>query len=393
MPQLILPSNELAIEPRQNSNSLREPLVQSAGNINHPVLASDRGHNDDKVSVQSYMASLQSFDDYPPSQHTVYNYDWMAGGAYGMQPPSQPQFKTLPSQRFGRNRRSVIGGRKKRNPIADSPQYRAYRSRQTKNGQQKWSDVLEDLFLDALMEIPNTMFRKKFTIGDKLYGRNELISNYLWIGYKQSLPKGVEPDLAMRRSRKQVSSHIQVLEKFIKGHPDYHVLFPPKSKTPANGFEESFKDNKTLKALAAGRLPSPENDEGDPDDHEQPLFLKPCSFEMFVASVAPAGTEKFRIHDYSSLTTSPFNGSRQSIEMVRDRFPDLVKLRDLPPCVIHLNVGINMMREQPRGADLNIRVLLQADFLPQTQWKTLTTLLKPKCLSGKLLFCYIPSST
>lgn len=44
----------------------------------------------------------------------------------------------------------------------------------------------------------------------------------------------------MRRGRKQVSSHIQVLKGFMKDHPEFNRLFPEKS-VAANGFEDSFK--------------------------------------------------------------------------------------------------------------------------------------------------------
>lgn len=70
----------------------------------------------------------------------------------------------------------------------------------------------------ALQVIPK-MGRRKYSMRGKPYGRNELISEYLWISYKQSLPPGAVPDETMRRARKQVSSHIQVLKGFMKGHP------------------------------------------------------------------------------------------------------------------------------------------------------------------------------
>jgi transcriptional enhancer factor len=52
----------------------------------------------------------------------------------------------------------------------------------------------------------------------KQQGRNELIKEYLWIAYSQSLPPGAEKDPGMKRGRKQVSSHIQVLKNFFTHH-------------------------------------------------------------------------------------------------------------------------------------------------------------------------------
>lgn len=63
------------------------------------------------------------------------------------------------------------------------------------------------------------MGRRKFSCRGKPHGRNELIKEYLWIAYLQSLPPGAKPDMGMMRTRKQVSSHIQVLKGFLKDHP------------------------------------------------------------------------------------------------------------------------------------------------------------------------------
>lgn len=69
------------------------------------------------------------------------------------------------------------------------------------------------------MVIPK-MGRRKFSLNGKPHGRNELISLYLWIAYCDSLPPGVKPDPTMQRTRKQVSSHIQVLKGFLRTHPE-----------------------------------------------------------------------------------------------------------------------------------------------------------------------------
>jgi transcriptional enhancer factor len=63
------------------------------------------------------------------------------------------------------------------------------------------------------------MGQRKFSFGGKPHGRNELIREYLWLVYNESLAPGQYPDEAMRRTRKQVSSHIQVLKGFMKEHP------------------------------------------------------------------------------------------------------------------------------------------------------------------------------
>lgn len=63
------------------------------------------------------------------------------------------------------------------------------------------------------------MGRRKFSFKGKPHGRNEVISEYIWIAYLQSLPPGQPPDPSMKRGRKKVMSHIKVLKDFVKGHP------------------------------------------------------------------------------------------------------------------------------------------------------------------------------
>lgn len=69
------------------------------------------------------------------------------------------------------------------------------------------------------------MGRRKYSYKGKPHGRNEMISEYLWLAYCQSLPLGATPDETMRRARKQVSSHIQVLKTFLKEHPACMLLY------------------------------------------------------------------------------------------------------------------------------------------------------------------------
>lgn len=70
----------------------------------------------------------------------------------------------------------------------------------------------------ALLLIPQQMGKRKYTMRSKLWGRNMLIAEFLWIAYCASLPPGTEPDPKMKRKRKQVSSHIQVLKNFFLNH-------------------------------------------------------------------------------------------------------------------------------------------------------------------------------
>jgi transcriptional enhancer factor len=129
------------------------------------------------------------------------------------------------------------------------------------------------------------MGRQKYNMRGGLHGRNMLILEYIWIAYQKSLPEGVAPDEQMRRKRKQVSSHIQVLKNFYKyckycTIPQARVSPTPGSSTDGltdhflfgiddNEKEKDKRRNKTdpvidenplkhsavLKAIAAGQLP------------------------------------------------------------------------------------------------------------------------------------------
>ena len=94
----------------------------------------------------------------------------------------------------------------------------------------------------ALLKIPK-LGRKKIVLDGRPYGRNELIAKYIYLATKKT------------RSRKQVSSHIQVMKKKMIDHPDceyqapdsYSVLVKLISlvnslfgiEKPNNGFEEN----------------------------------------------------------------------------------------------------------------------------------------------------------
>jgi len=109
-----------------------------------------------------------------------------------------------------------------------SPQPRASRERSTRQSTTDvWPDDVEVAFWEALRLIPK-LGRRKVLVHGKPCGRNELIADY------------IERKTGKMRSRKQVSSHIQVLKNVKRGDLEFQQLIAePTSEedyyTPAGG--------------------------------------------------------------------------------------------------------------------------------------------------------------
>jgi hypothetical protein len=95
------------------------------------------------------------------------------------------------------------------------PKYIDYRSRPRcdtgKDGKPVWDDRIEEAFQNALANIEPMGRRKKSQRG-RPHGRNELISEWIM------------QETGEFRSRKQVSSHIQVLNEIMKDVPEWKAL-------------------------------------------------------------------------------------------------------------------------------------------------------------------------
>ncbi|XXH03043.1 hypothetical protein Hte_009433 [Hypoxylon texense] len=208
-----------------------------------------------------------------------------------------------------------------KNPIYAYKHFADYRNKVMQKELEKeqpiWPLWLEDAFLDALLLIPQ-MGRKKFSSKTILYGRNMLITEYLWIYHwllhppkngetipnRQLREKG--PDgkpHPMYRGRKQVSSHIQVLKGFFATLVTFHFIFPSKRDGKEEDRKlirddddtESFKNNRVLISIADGRLP----DERPNYEYfarllnaDNDVFLRPKQCWIFVSSSQVSLKEK-----------------------------------------------------------------------------------------------------
>ncbi|RDL42463.1 uncharacterized protein BP5553_02442 [Venustampulla echinocandica] len=361
----------------------RQPLTDSAGNSQLHALASAGLYHDNKE-----LQSRATRPMYPtPTVPSL--------------PPHQSVGQTWEQRRQRQRRRRLQ--RFTRNPIADSPQYQTYRKRQLRdrNGEDsKWPEVLEAAFLDALIEIP-LMGRSKYSYKGKLHGRNELIVEYLWIAYLQSLPPGQHPDPTMMRNRKQVSSHIQVIKGFLKGHPAYHKLFP-EAKDGKKGLEnQSFKNDPCLRAISEGRLPHTRYDrfreyaDANQEVAMHRLSMKPTHFWLFITSTSIPAESNGRdskedlyadgnvAHQCTILKSQRPSDSLESIPNWWRRFPHLQRLHsagELQCDIIHMDVSLKLMSTHPpEGAELVSRTELSIPRgeLESCVWQIVTTLTKP----------------
>ncbi|KAI1155876.1 hypothetical protein F4825DRAFT_447116 [Nemania diffusa] len=278
----------------------RLPLSESTGNVQTHSFAGPAGLCYSQLSVSPPIHSIPT-PPILPTQTLASSYGTSLRGERSLH--RHVSLQDLP---MGNSR-----GRK--NPIYHHKNFADYRNKvmqkELDKEQPVWPDWLEDAFLDALLLIPQ-LGRKKFSSKTILYGRNMLITEYLWIYHwtlhppknGERIPCGKQrektkqnPGHPMFRSRKQVSSHIQVLKGFFPTLSTFHFIFPrqkdglddDKKLVKEEEDTESFKNNRVLISIADGRLP----DERPNYEYfsrllnaENDVFIRPKQCWIFVSS-------------------------------------------------------------------------------------------------------------
>ncbi|GAA5883344.1 hypothetical protein JCM16303_006701 [Sporobolomyces ruberrimus] len=165
------------------------------------------------VSSQSYFGNFSPSQDYEldasPRSHVYAPFPTFS--------PTEQQF--LPpdvNERPGMKRRKTMPEVHHLSPTSSTKSSRDPTSPFTprgtgKDGEDVWPPVVEDCFQTALRLLPR-LGRKKLIIQGKPCGRNELIADYI---YRHT---------GKMRSRKQVSSHIQVLKNLKKEDEEFMYL-------------------------------------------------------------------------------------------------------------------------------------------------------------------------
>ena len=127
--------SQLPLDDSSTPSRARQPLTDAAGNAQIQALASVSLYYHDRKAIQPRV-------DMPMYIPTVPS-----------QSPRQPPGNTLELRRQSIRRQKHCRFTFSRNPIVKSPQYIAYRDRQTREGNaedQKWPEVLEDAFLNGI---------------------------------------------------------------------------------------------------------------------------------------------------------------------------------------------------------------------------------------------------
>jgi transcriptional enhancer factor len=224
-PDCLVPPNQQSLEPAVGAHSDRA-LQNTSGNVQS--YSDNLAHND----PTSREEQLQQLAYKYPQSHPV------APPPHGLPGPNLHQ-QAVAARLHARKLRRLhsvgpnVAARRARSYLKSQKylEYRARPRRDTgKDGEAVWSDELEDAFqqgkVSVMIEKTNhnnnmmltivyialeanpPMGRRKWSERGKSYGRNELIAEYI---FKLT---------GKRRTRKQVSSHLQVLDSFLKGDPD-----------------------------------------------------------------------------------------------------------------------------------------------------------------------------
>ncbi|KAI9848259.1 MAG: hypothetical protein M1837_000523 [Sclerophora amabilis] len=253
----------------------------------------------------------------------------------------------------------------------DVAQYRHYRAKQRRDngreGEGVWHDRVERAFQRGLSKYPPLGRTKVPWRNGKSYGRNELIAAYI-------VRKTGE-----WRSRKQVSSHIQVLKAKMKEDQAWMALVTPTSdqnpellKRLAAGVSTTNTNSKTIRPQAACSVQN---------------VVRPINFDMWVEPPRAPHEESSierNVHVYTALATStPLPAVKlDSVGNWRATFPLLASLHHngAADCEITLlETSINMNTSASlTGCELGTRfeVFASSAFADHT-WHSITNVYSP----------------
>ncbi|KAF2207266.1 hypothetical protein CERZMDRAFT_51399 [Cercospora zeae-maydis SCOH1-5] len=328
-PTAVLPSNA-PLHHQESSNRSSRVLQEQSGNRQQDYYAAtvDQKHPTPYLTENTYPAYQHIPRPLHTTSHTLLQHNRLRH----------------PQHRFHHGQRDHEQIRKEARYLfqrfRSSDGYMQYRNRQHKkdkeSADQIWPDRLEYAFFEALVHWP-PMARRQLPHKDKQRGRNELIADY------------IEEHTGETRSRKQVSSHIQVLKHFVEHDPHIMRYFSkedlsgraPRYYTQGSGYYSTGgrrasqypatgPSSYSTRSSLAGGAPSMEPASlyhTLPQIKDNLSVFQPISFEMFVQRNAP-GLEMERMHTYTKNLATPLKDEvHPTWEEFASEFPSLAALQ------------------------------------------------------------------
>ncbi|KAJ4399336.1 hypothetical protein N0V91_009525 [Didymella pomorum] len=174
-----------------------------------------------------------------------------------------------------------------------------------------WPEFLEHAFWRALIRWP-PMGRKKFMLDGALRGRNELIQDSI---YK---------DTGIRRDRKQVSSHLQVLKQHLKDQPRVLVYMATKDEDKKRHRGREAANSYHLSHLGGRHHPSQRVGSGSKYDYSGPASFWPGGASHFGSAFGTTGASPYTVTDFTMLVEDADQPVHDFTSLSRDgRQPDL----------------------------------------------------------------------
>ncbi|KAJ5763591.1 hypothetical protein N7533_002272 [Penicillium manginii] len=366
-----------------------QPSLEAVG------VHTDRALQNTSGNVQSYSDTFAHGDPTGRDDHLQqlgFKYPHHATAAHPVAAPSIAHQQAVAARLHARKLRRLhsvgpnVAPRRGRSYLK-SQKYMEYRARPRrdtgKDGEPVWSDELEDAFQQALEANP-PMGRRKWSERGKSYGRNELIAEYI---FKLT---------GKRRTRKQVSSHLQVLDSFLKGDPDWERLVREQSGDRLSGHSQTSVTPKWRSSMEhpaapshyghthqtyhgpmrmmqpyGGDLPPPHYTLGSSMQEASTKNIHGFSFDMWVSAPQQANRIDKALHAYTRLQGDLHhpNAPPMPLEDVngwRTSFPHLASSLDemngpFDCDIIMLEVNLELMTDfPPSGSRLGIQ--LDLDF-------------------------------
>ncbi|KAI9850548.1 MAG: hypothetical protein M1838_005470 [Thelocarpon superellum] len=253
-------------------------------------------------------------------------------------------------------------------------QYRARQRRDAGDGDAVWPDHLEEAFQRALQDI-ECMGRRKLSQNGKPCGRNELIADYI---YKHT---------GARRTRKQVSSHIQVLKGFLKNCPSFMKLVTPN--------DDNRVSDETLQRIVERLHPRHKSGHTSQDayahsnvarlggaSYASSTTIRPINFTMWVQPPNHHRSVSSSVHIYTTLSSTPSHHAvpLESLRNWRDSFPCLASLHhtgavDCEIILMETTVNMTAPAASFKGWELGMTLEIMAapSFAGHT-WQYTTTI-------------------